>query len=362
MKQAQKISALTLLSVSALFQTAMAAGPSEVVYTLQNSSTGNNVIVLQRMANGPLHVAATIPTEGYGTDTGLGNQGALAISEDGNYLYAVNAGSNDVSVFRVDNGGLELLDIKPVTGVTPVSVTVNRNLVYVANAGDDSIAGFRFDPVADILNPINGSHKKLGGANTGAAQISFNQNGDALVVTEKTTNAITSFALTNGVPTSKATVKAAGITPFGFAFGKHNQFFVSNASGGAPGLGTVSSYQLNADASVSRISKDTLSGQTAACWLMTTPDGRWAYTADTPAGAISSFNIDFSGNVALSQSVAATASKPNELAIAPNSRTLYSLNRGDNTIASYRINANGSLVQTSSTALTPTNLTGLVAQ
>ena len=49
-------------------------------------------------------------TGGTGTGGGLGNQGALAFSKNGDYLFAVNPGSNNLSVFSVGkNGKLKLI-------------------------------------------------------------------------------------------------------------------------------------------------------------------------------------------------------------------------------------------------------------
>lgn len=365
MKHTCKLSALSLLLVAALPHTAFAesADPQEVLYTLANSSTGNQVLLLQRIENDELELAGQFDTGGIGTDSGLGNQGALALSTNEHYLFAVNAGSNDISVFRVHRDHLELVDRVAEEGVRPVSIAVSSNTVYVVNAGDDSIFGFQFDPGLGKLTALPRSHQQLSGTATGAAQISFNQDGNALVITEKATNKITTFTLgKNGIPIKRHVAPSAGLTPFGFAFGKRDQFFVSNAAGAQPNLGTVSSYTLNNDGSVTTLTKETLSGQTAACWLITTPNGRLAFTADTPANAISSFAIDYSGNVILKQSVAATEIRPTDLAVSPDGKTLYSLNNGDHTIAAYKISNNGALEKKAAVDALPSGLTGLIAR
>src|SRR2546430_2718105 len=82
-------------------------GP-RAVYTLTNQVAGNAVAVFNRSADGTLTAAGTIATGGTGTGAGLGSQGAVALSDDGRRLFAVNAGSNDVSVFDVGPAGLSL--------------------------------------------------------------------------------------------------------------------------------------------------------------------------------------------------------------------------------------------------------------
>jgi len=82
-------------------------------------------------------VAGERSYRGSGAGSGLGSQGALALSEDGRWIFAVNAGSNDVSVFRVNGRGLSLASRSPSGGIRPVSLTVHDDVLYVLNAGGD---------------------------------------------------------------------------------------------------------------------------------------------------------------------------------------------------------------------------------
>src|SRR5215217_4362292 len=72
-----------------------ASGAAGAVYTLTNAPGGNAVAVFDRAA------AGTLATGGNGTGTGLGSQGALALSVDGGWLYAVNPGSDTIAVLPV---------------------------------------------------------------------------------------------------------------------------------------------------------------------------------------------------------------------------------------------------------------------
>jgi 6-phosphogluconolactonase len=335
----------------------------ETLYTLSNDAGANQVLAFRADREGHMKPAGQYATGGTGTGAGLGNQGALAFSEDASYLFAVNAGSNDISVFRAGSKGLRLIDREAEVGTTPVSITVANNLVYVVNSGDDSIAGYTFNPRSGRLRALPGSHRKLSGAGTGAAQISFDRDGDSLVVTEKATNKITTFALNRyGIPVAQHVIDSAGQTPFGFAFGKRDQFFVSEAQGGASNAATVSSYQLKPDATAKLIDGVAATGQTAACWLATTPNGRVAFTADTPANAISSFAIDAAGHLKLLESQAAEAQKPTDLAISKDGQLLYSLNGGDHTIGVYTISGRGTLDKMESVKGLPAGATGLVVR
>jgi Sigma-70, region 4/Lactonase, 7-bladed beta-propeller len=150
-------------------QPAGAEEPVGHVYVQTNAAAGNAVIGFDRSADGSLALDETVATGGLGTGAGLGNQGALAITSDGDHLLAVNAGSDDVSLFDVTDEGLELDDVQAV-GDHPVSVAVSGDLVYVLNQGADTIQALRISD-EDTLVGIPRSTRPLSGLNTAAAQV-----------------------------------------------------------------------------------------------------------------------------------------------------------------------------------------------
>src|SRR2546428_10575484 len=82
---------------------AAAGGSAGNVYTETNTASGNAILAYARSASGALSLSATYPTRGLGSGAGLGSQGAVTVSDDGSWLYAVNAGSNDVSAFAIES-------------------------------------------------------------------------------------------------------------------------------------------------------------------------------------------------------------------------------------------------------------------
>src|SRR5258708_29760062 len=66
---------------------------------MDNATNGHHVIGYHRAANGPLTPAGVFETGGFGSGGGLGNQGAVILSRDGNWLFVCNAGSDEISVF-----------------------------------------------------------------------------------------------------------------------------------------------------------------------------------------------------------------------------------------------------------------------
>ena len=139
-------------------------GPSSTatVFTQSNSASANAILALSQAADGSLALAASIPTGGTGSGGGLENQGSLALNEDGTLLFATNAGSNDLSVFRLAAGVPTLTARVPSGGTSPISIAVARGVAYVLNEGSlsggaDNISGFRF--TADgTITAIPGFH------------------------------------------------------------------------------------------------------------------------------------------------------------------------------------------------------------
>jgi 6-phosphogluconolactonase len=198
------------------------SGP-RAVYTLTNQVAGNAVAIFSRAADGTLTPAGSVATGGTGTGAGLGSQGAVTLSDDGRLLFAVNAGSNDLSVFHVDPQGLSLLSRTPSGGTLPISVTVSHNVVYVLNAGGSgNITGFTID-AAGALTPLAGSTKALSRAAPAPAQVAFSADGRELIVSEKGTSLLDVYPVDeNGVAGELRSFTSAGGTPFGFAVGSHN--------------------------------------------------------------------------------------------------------------------------------------------
>jgi 6-phosphogluconolactonase (cycloisomerase 2 family) len=363
----------SLVLASLLPASVLAGGESiGAVYTMSNAAEGNSLLVFNRDLVGKLTPAGEFDTGGLGTGTGLGNQGALIIDPANRWLFVVNAGSDDVSVFAVDEDGLTLVDRKPSGGERPISLTYSGNLLYVLNAGGtvgtaDSITGFSV--AADgVLTSISGSTQSLSAANTGPAQISFNADGDVLVVTEKATNLIDTFTVdSNGVAGPVNTHVSAGTTPFGFAIGKRDQVIVSEAAGGATDQSSVSSYQLVKDGSLAVISPAVGTTETAACWAIVSNDGRFTYTTNAGSGSISGYSIDFDGTLTLLDADGRTGNTgkgtgPLDMALSNDGRNLYTLNGRSDTIGVFEVKDKGGLASLNSHINVPASANGLAVR
>src|SRR5207302_8891655 len=103
------------------------------VYTRTTPPAGNAVAVFGRAADGTLAPQGQFPTGGAGTGAGLGSQGAVVLSNDNRQLFAVNAGSNSISLFTVRPNGLELDATVRSGGTQPISPTGHGSPLYRLN-------------------------------------------------------------------------------------------------------------------------------------------------------------------------------------------------------------------------------------
>lgn len=99
--------------------------------TLGNSADGNAVLAVARGSDGSLERLGTFPTGGLGTGKGLGSQAPIAISDDRQFLYVVNPGSNDISSFQIFEDHLSLISITDSGGLRLVSLTLRGDRLYV---------------------------------------------------------------------------------------------------------------------------------------------------------------------------------------------------------------------------------------
>ncbi len=335
------------------------------VYTMSNDVQGNTIVVFDRDKTGRLTDGGEFDTGGLGTGAGLGNSGAVILDPANRWLFVVNPGSNDLSVFAVTDDGLLLIDRQPSGGKRPVSLTYSRNLLYVLNAGGtvgtaDNISGFRVE-ANGFLTPLAGSMRPLSAANTGPAQVSFNADGDVLLVTEKNTNLIDTYTVDDsGMPGSINSHASSGVRPFGFAMGLRDQVFVTETGGSA-----VSSYLLDEDGSLWPLSPSVASTEAGTCWVVVSKDGRFAYATNTGSGTISAFDIDFYGTIDLADAIAARISKnatPLDLAITNDGQNLYALDPTTKTVSAYQVKNTGRLSQLNTRLEVPSTASGLAAR
>ena len=337
------------------------------VYILSNEVSSNVVLAYRRASNGTLTFSTSYVTGGTGTGGGLGNQGAVIIDEDRGILLAVNPGSNSISSFKITANGneLSLKSTVPSGGMRPVSITVHDDIVYVLNAGGSgNISGFKLSN-NNHLTAIANSIRPLSSATAGAAQISFVNDGKVVAITEKATNKIITYTINEwGVPGMMHSISSSTATPFGFEVGGNGNIFVSEAAGGAAGASKLSSYHINSNGTISLLTGSVGANQSAACWVVITNNGKYAYTTNTASNNLTNFDINSNtGAISVNTAIAATTDMgPIDAALSNNSKYLYILNGASHSIGVYGVANNGSLSNLQTVTGLPASANGLAAR
>lgn len=371
------------MSVVSLLTLVVVAGTGAVqaqdragaVYVMTNQ-IANSVSVFNRRSDGSLTPAGTFLTGGAGLPTGvpggnpndpLTSQGSVRLSDSNQLLFAVNAGSNEISEMAVTQEGLTLVDKISSGGQTPTSLALHKNLLYVLNAeGVPNMTGFVVSPDRK-LSPLPGSTRPLsGGAAAAPAEIEFSPDGSVLAVTEKDTNIIDVYLVgSDGLTTGPIANLSVGIEPFGFAFAHPGILVDSETFQGAPAQGAASSYRVADSGELQVISPSVHDTQSAPCWLVITDDHRFAFVTNTASGSVSSYQVAADGTLTLLNPVAASpgpVSFPVDMALSEGSRYLYLIANNLHSVVGYRVGSDGSLVQVANVAGLPPASQGIAAK
>ncbi len=326
------------------------------VFAMTNETDGNEIVIYSRASDGTLEkLNNSVRTRGLGIGTDLDTQGGLRLSPDNRFLYAVNAGSDNITAFAVDGTRLRFLQII-YAGDEPTSITIHGNLLYVLNSSvaGNGIRGFRIAPDG-TLTPLPDSFRDLSSRIAVPGDIEFSPNGHVILVTHKVTNElvppfhiIDAFTIgANGYASATPIANESyGIRPFSLAFRNDGKLVVVESFNAVDNRSAASSYQLNPNGTITVISGSVPNGQTDVCWVLITNDGRYAFTANFASGTISSYRFDSSGVLSLLNGSAAflgDMSQPVDIDLSADGRYLYQLLRGTGAVAGFRIENNGSL-------------------
>jgi 6-phosphogluconolactonase len=334
------------------------------LYLQTNDADANEVLAYARTADGRLERTGAFATGGRGSGTPhLASQGSVVLHEE--HLLVVNAGSNDVSLFRVEPDGLALAHRAPSGGSAPTSVAIHGRTVYVLNtAGEANVSGFELTGAR--LAPIEGALRPLP-AGSDPAQVAFSPDGRSLVVTDRATDSIHAFAVDeSGVVGEPATLASAGATPYGFDFRPDGTLVVTEAAGAQIGKASASSYRLAAPGRVESVTGPVANTRSEVCWAVVSKDGRYAFVTNFGDGTISTYAIDDDGGIQLRDAVAATTfeGEPGirDEALSADGRFLYALHADRRRIFGWEVGADGALGAIDSADGLPATAAGLAVR
>jgi 6-phosphogluconolactonase len=322
------------------------------VFVMTNAAAGNEIIAFKRGPDGSLQIGKTFPTGGRGsggiTDP-LGSQGSLTLSQDHSFLFAVNAGSGDISVFLVHGADLTLVDKVPCGGASPVAVAQFGNLVYLVNEGaNSSVAGFSLSKDGK-LKPISNSLAYLSTANSGPASLSFSADGQFLLVTEKLTNSIDAFHVQlDGTLAPIVVNPSADPGVFAVTFAPNGAALVAETGpAGGTNASAISSYAVGANGKLTPISPGIPTLAAATCWDVVTPNGQFVYTSNAGSATVSGFSISATGALTpiggTVVGINPSGSTNLDIAVTGDGKYLYTLDSGTGSVSIFGINEDGTL-------------------
>jgi len=329
-------------------------GGDHAVFVQTDNIAGNQIVAYHRNHDGSLDLANTYATGGLGGVLNgsavdhLGSQGSLASDPTHGLLYAVNAGSNTVSVFSVDGDQLSLRQVVNSGGTFPVSIAVHDDLVYVLNAEDGgSVSGYWVS--GGRLHPIWGSTRSLGLTiptdttqfTHTPGQVAFSPDGTQLIVTTKANvvgNDIDVFGVRFDGRLSHSPVANSepGTVPFSVTFDQAGHLVIGEA-----GPSAVVMFRLHRDGTVTQLDS-VANGQPGLCWV--TPAGNFFFTGNTASNSTSGYQSSANGQLTL---LGSTPTDPGTVdsSSTANGRFLYVQTGGNGIVDEFQVNGNGSLTE-----------------
>ena len=350
LREIAPVLALTLAAQVAPQIYAQTAG-EHAVFAMTNSVEGNRIIAYSRAADGYLVESNQYPTGGRGsggTTDPLGSQGSLTLSQDRSLLFAVNAGTGNLSVFRVSGANLDLAQVTSSGGSAPVAVAQHGNLVYVLNfAGNSNVVGFNLGEEGHLI-AIPNSIRYLTATNTGPSSLAFSPDGRFLLVTEKITNNIDVFSVNSDGSLSQPKVTADPVPGlFDVVFSPDGAALIVQTGETPNNASSISSYLVQADGTLSPVSAPVPTLGAFACWVALTPNGQFAFVSNTLSSNISGFTIGGAGTVtALPGTVVASqpaGSNNLDIAVSDDAKYVYTMNTGAGTVGIFAVQRDGSL-------------------
>ena len=321
------------------------------VFVQTDNTSGNAIAVYHRNPDGTLTTAGQYGTGGLGGVLSgsvvdhLASQGSLAYDAGSGLLYAVNAGSNTITVFEVHGDHLVRHQVISSGGSFPVSVAARGHVVYVLNARDGgSVQGFL--RVGSSLVRVPSWHRALGldasetpEFTSTPGQVAFTPDGTKLVVTTKNNgNDIDVFGLNAaGAPSAAPVVNSdPGAVPFAVSFDAGGHLVVAEA-----GTNSVATFTVGWNGKLTLVNR-AATGQMATCWIAR--DGSLFYASNAGSASVSGY-ADF-GSGALHALGNTTAGAGTVDAVAsPDGRDLYVRGGADGTVTEFAVQAGGALTE-----------------
>lgn len=322
---------------------------TRAVFVQTDNLAGNSIVRYNRTSTGKLTPAGSYLTGGLGGQLAgaqvdyLASQGSLV--RNGDHLYAVNAGSNTITSFKITATGLVREQVINSGGEFPVSIAASGRAVFVLNArGGGSIQGYL--NVGGRLIKIDAWNRQLGfdpdaspEFTSTPAQIRFAPDGHELIVTTKGDgSSIETFGFSPfGWLAQQPTVTVlAGQVPFGIDFDRSGRLVATEA-----GTNSVATFRLGRHGGVHQLDQAP-TGQQATCWVAV--NGDVAYVSNAGSATVTSYRIGHHGTIMPLQT-ASTDAGTVDAAVSTDGRNLYVQTGAEGNVDEFMINSDGTLTR-----------------
>jgi 6-phosphogluconolactonase (cycloisomerase 2 family) len=347
--RAAAVAAPAVLALAAGAAPALATDVSHAVFLQTDNLKGNQIVAYDRSGEGTLTQAGVYNTGGLGgalegsAVDHLASQGALTYDSQNELLYAVNAGSNTISVFGVFGDKLALRQVISSGGKFPVSIAVRGGIVYVLNALEGgSVGGFQV--AGGRLVALAGSNRPLGLNPTATpqfthtpGQVVFSPSGSQLIVTTKDNgDDVDVFSVAPGGALSASPVvdPLPGTVPFAITFDKQGHLILAESAG------ALGEFELDESGAIEQLDV-VASGQIATCWVA---QARGHFFTSNPGSAsLSAFSESAGSQVLTLLGDTPTDGGTVDAAVSPNGRFLYVQTGAEGNVDEFAVAGNGEL-------------------
>jgi 6-phosphogluconolactonase len=301
-------------------------------------SADGSISIKNRTASGGMGLNGLRPGAAAAAPTSLGSQNSVIVSADKTQLFAVNGGDSSVSVFSIDpaSGDLTLKKVTKLLGSTPSSLAYRNGFLYVMfQSGANQVGAYAVQADGALAQLSLQNLPMSSGVPT---QVVVSPDGNFVVV---------SYPMNKDGSLGSPVSNTAGITtPFAGAFATPSVYLSSDISGRA-----LASYSFT-NAGVLNLIGSVVSGEAAPCWLVITPNGKYAYVGNG-AGTVSSYAVSASGILTLVNAKAATEpgvlpgvnSVSGDSWVSADGKFLYADYLGADKVVAYSIGTDGALVK-----------------
>jgi 6-phosphogluconolactonase len=220
---------------------------------------------------------------------------SLVLAPSGQYLYVANPGQdeNDVSLFSINSYG-ELTEIFPRASVAPLGSEPDQlimdpegNFLYVMNAASDNITVFAIDTKTGVLTQSAGSPFPIGLV---PLNMQITPSGKFLFVSASSSplGLIAGFSVNSGKLQLVSLTNSAGLNPYGLAIDPAGKYlYVGNTSSNSIAIFSIGSTGTLTQVPESPLN-DIYNGPVA---LLLDPKGQFLYVANSASNNVAVYSI-----------------------------------------------------------------------